>query len=156
MKNQFQTPCAYTEVLVYFLFLFCNKTLFWGTCACWRVLWCYNDVARRKTVRFLFFAPAVARCDIGVRFSVRPSVRPQFTSTLAFKSIQLTFSLKPLHPWILNFICSKIRLQGFRIVKFSVVENSRWPQLLKIAKLLKNAIFSKTARYIWLKFCMTY
>ena len=41
-------------------------------------------------------APALARCDIGIRFSVRPSFRPQFTSTLAFKSIQMTNSLKPL------------------------------------------------------------
>ena len=68
--------------------------------------------------------------------SISPSFRPQFTSTLAFKSIQMTYSLKPLDPWILNFICSMIRLQGFRIVKFSLVENSRWPQLVKIAKLL--------------------
>ena len=95
----------------------------------------------------VFVAPALARSDIGVRFSVRPSVspsvrpsfRPQFTSTLALKSIQMTYSLKPLHPWILNFICSMIRLQEFRIVKFSLVENSRWPPLLKIAKLLKSS-----------------
>ena len=32
-----------------------------------------------------------------------------------------------------------IRLQGFRIVKISLVENSRWPPLLKIAKLLKSS-----------------
>ena len=69
-----------------------------------------------------------------------PSFRPQFTSTLAFKFIQMTYSLKPLHPWIFNFICSMIRLQGFRIVKFSLVENSRWPPLLKIAKLIKLSI----------------
>ena len=31
-----------------------------------------------------------------------------------------------------------IRLQGFRKVKFSWVENSIWPLLLKIAKLLKS------------------
>ena len=42
---------------------------------------------------FSFVAPALARCDIGVRFSVRPSFRPQFTSTPVFKSIQMTFSL---------------------------------------------------------------
>ena len=29
-----------------------------------------------------------------------------------------------------------IRLQDFRIVKFSLVENARWPLLLKIAKLI--------------------
>ena len=49
-----------------------------------------------------FVAPALARCDIGVQFSVRQSVRPpfrpQFMSTLAFKTIQITYSLKPLHP----------------------------------------------------------
>ena len=45
-------------------------------------------------------APAVARCDIGIRFSVRPSFRPQFKLTLAFKSIQMTNSL-PLQQWIL-------------------------------------------------------
>ena len=27
-----------------------------------------------------------------------PSFRPQFKSALAFKSIQMTYSLKPLHP----------------------------------------------------------
>ena len=55
------------------------------------------------------------------------------------KSIQMNYSLKPLHPWILNFICSMIRLQGYRIIKLSVVENSRWPLLLKIAKLIKSS-----------------
>ena len=53
------------------------------------------------------------------RLSVSPSIRqsfcPQFMLTLAFKSIQMTYSLKPLHPWILNFIFSMIRRQGFRI-----------------------------------------
>ena len=57
------------------------------------------------------------------------------------KSIQMTFSLNPLHPLILNFICSMIRLQSFRIVKFSRVENSRWPLLLKVA-ILVNSPFS--------------
>ena len=49
----------------------------------------------RGYAQLIFVAPALARCDIGVRFSVRQSVRPsfrlssrpQFTSTLAFKSI---------------------------------------------------------------------
>ena len=59
------------------------------------------------------------------------------------KPIQMTYSLKPLHPWILNFICSMIRLQGFRIIKFSWVENSRWPPLLKIAKLIKSSFSSE-------------
>ena len=49
-----------------------------------------------------FVAPALATCDIGIRFSVRQSVRlsfrPQFTLTLAFKFIQMINSLKPLHP----------------------------------------------------------
>ena len=35
-------------------------------------------------------------------------------------------------------MCSIIRLQGFRKVKFSLVENSRWLSLLKIAKLIKS------------------
>ena len=93
-------------------------------------------------VLFVFVAPALARCDIDVRFfrqSIRPSFGPQFTSNLAFKSIQMMYSLKLLHPWILNYICSMIRLQGFRIVKISLVENSRWPPLLKIAKLIKSS-----------------
>ena len=47
---------------------------------------------KSQTIMGRFFvAPAIAKCDIGVRFSVRPSsrpsFRPQFTSTLAFKSI---------------------------------------------------------------------
>ena len=32
-----------------------------------------------------------------------------------------------------------IRLQGFRTINFSLVENSRWPPLLKIAELLKSS-----------------
>ena len=32
----------------------------------------------------------------------------------------------------------RIRLQDFRIIKFSLVENSRWPPLLKVAKLIKS------------------
>ena len=82
----------------------------------------------------------------------RPSFRPQLTSTLAFKSIQLTYSLKPLHPWNLNFICCIIRLQGFRIIKFGRVEIQRWPPLLKIAELLK-APFSAERLGI---FCWTF
>ena len=71
------------------------------------------------------------------RPSIRPSFRPQLTSTLAFKSIQMTYSLKPLHPWISNFICS------FSLIKFKRAENSRWPPLLKIAKLLKSPFSPK-------------
>ena len=81
---------------------------------------CFSKVRYRRPV----FRPSV-------RLSVHNLRRP-------IKSIQTTYSLKPLHPWILNFICSMIRLQSFRIVKFSRVENSRWPPLLKIAKLLKS------------------
>ena len=73
-----------------------------------------------------------------------------------FRRSRALDSLEPLHPLIFNFICCMIRHQGFRIVKFSRVENSRWPPLLKIAKTNKIVIFSRTARYIWLKFCMKY
>ena len=51
----------------------------------------------------------------------------------------MTYCLKPLYLFFLNFICSIIRLQCFRIVKFSRVENSGWPPLLKIAKLSKSS-----------------
>ena len=37
-----------------------------------------------KACFILLSHPALARCDIGVQFSVHPSFRPQFTSTLAF------------------------------------------------------------------------
>ena len=67
------------------------------------------------------------------------STLSKVTLTLAFKSIQKTYSHKSLHPWILNFICSMIRFQGFRIVKFRRVENSRCPPLLKISKLIKSS-----------------
>ena len=73
-----------------------------------------------------------------VCLSIHPSIRLQFTSTLAFKSIQMTYSLKPLHPCVSNFMYSMIRLQDIRIVKFSLFENSRLPQILKIAKLIKS------------------
>ena len=47
-----------------------------------------------------------------------------------FKSIQMTFSLKPLHPWFSNFTCRMTRLQGFRLIKFRLVGNKKWPLLL--------------------------
>ena len=104
------------------------------------------DVKQQHGSRFWWPWPHFCRtCFSKVRYRCpvfRPSVhlffRPQFTPALAFKSIQMTYSLKPLHPWILNFIRSMIRLQGFRIIKLSWVSNSRWPPLLKLAKLLKS------------------
>ena len=48
------------------------------------------------------------------------------------------YSLKPLHLWFSNFICSSMRLQGFRIIKFRLVENHNWPLLLKIGKPLNS------------------
>ena len=103
----------------------------------------YFKKSAARVNMFIFVAPALARCDIGVRFSVRPSTRSSvrlftFTSTLNFKSIQMTFSLKPLHPWFSNFTCCMTRLQGFWMTKFSLVQNPRWPLLLKIAKTLKS------------------
>ena len=55
-------------------------------------------------------------------------------STLAFKSIQMTYSLKPLHPWFSNFTCSMIRLQGFRMIKYRLVGN----QYDAVAKNIKS------------------
>ena len=66
------------------------------------------------------------------------STLAKFASTLASKSIQMTYSLKPLHPWFLNFTYSMTRLQGFRMIKFRLVGNQKWPLLLKIAKPLKS------------------
>ena len=51
----------------------------------------------------------------------------------------MTNSLKPLHPWISKFMCSMISLQGLRLEKFYLVENSRWPPILKTAKSIKSA-----------------
>ena len=61
------------------------------------------------------------------------STLAKFMSTLAFKSIQMAYSLKSLHPWFSNFTCSMTRLQGFRMIKFMLVGNQKWPLLLKIA-----------------------
>ena len=80
-------------------------------------------------------APAVARCEIGICLSsISLSFRSLFKLTLAFRSIQMIYSLKPLHPWISNFPCSMIRLQGLRMVKFRLVENPRWPLIQKNIK----------------------
>ena len=38
--------------------------------------------------------------------------------------------------------------------RFSLVKKSRWPPVLIIAKPIKIAVFSRMARYIWLKLCM--
>ena len=53
------------------------------------------------------------------------------------KFIQMIYSLKPLRPWFSNFPCIMTRLQGFRIIKFRLVWNQKWPRLLKIAEPLK-------------------
>ena len=44
--------------------------------------------------------------------------------------------------WCSNFTCSMTRLQGFRMIKFSLVENPSW---LNIAKPVKS-IFSSPGR----------
>ena len=88
------------------------------------------------------------------RPSIHMSVRSQLTSILAFKSIQITYSLKPLHPWFSNFTRGMIRLQAFRKRKFSLVENPRWPPVLKNSKTNEiNFVYRRTG-YFWLKFCM--
>ena len=43
----------------------------------------------------------------------------------AYKSIQMTYSLKTLQPWFSNFTCSMMRLEGFRMIKFSLVVNQK-------------------------------
>ena len=67
----------------------------WGGSS--RLNWIYHIW---KPAFIIFVAPALAGCDISVRFSVRqhvrPSIRPsvcsKFTSTLSFKSIQWIIS----------------------------------------------------------------
>ena len=54
------------------------------------------------------------------RPSAHASVRLQFTSTIAFKSIQMTFS-ETTAPMVLKFH----KLRCFRMGKFSLVENAR-------------------------------
>ena len=91
-------------------------------------------------INLTFVTPALAKCDIGVRFSIWPSVCPSvFPSTIYVYPSIMTYSLKPLYLWISNFICSMIRVQDLWIVKFSLVENLRWLPILKIAKLIKLA-----------------
>ena len=70
--------------------------------------------------------------------SVILSIQSQFMSALEFKSVKMTYSLKSMHPWFSNFTCIIIKLQGFRIRKFSLLENPKWPQILKIAKSLRS------------------
>ena len=54
----------------------------------------------------------------------------------AFKSIQITY--KTTAHVVLKFHMQQTRLQGFRMIKFRVVGNQRWPLLLKLAKPLKS------------------
>ena len=91
------------------------------------------DIKTKKFVIELGLSKRLKICVNPNKIQVNPGI------SVHSKSIQMTYSLKPLHPGIFNFICSMIRLQGFRIVKFSLVENSRWPLLLKIAKLIKSS-----------------
>ena len=66
----------------------------------------------------------------------------------------MTYSLKPLYPWVSNFTCSITRLQGFRRMKFSVCENRNLPLLLKVAKPLKSTFPPESLDIYWLKFCV--
>ena len=77
---------------------------------------------------------------VGYRRPVfRPSVPQsvsQFTIYVDPSSLVhcMTYSLKPLHPWFSNFTYYMTGLKGFRMIKFSLVENPRWPPILKIDK----------------------
>ena len=64
-------------------------------------------------------------------------------STQAFKSIQMTYSLKQPHRWFSNHICSMMMLQGFKLIKISPVENPKWPLMLKMAELVKSTFSPK-------------
>ena len=50
----------------------------------------------------------------------------------------LPWEMKAFHPWVSNFTCGMIRLQSFKMRKFSLVENPRCPPVLNIAKPLKS------------------
>ena len=77
----------------------------------------------------------------------------KFTSTLAFKSIQMTYS-ETTAPMVLKFHLQHGKAAGLQNDKFNLVGNQKWPLLLKIAKPLKSIFFSRTTWYIWLKFCI--
>ena len=57
---------------------------------------------------------------------------------LAFKSIQMTYSLKPLHHMVLKFHMQHDKAAGLQNNKIQVGRESIWPLLLKIAKPLKS------------------
>ena len=71
---------------------------------------------------------------------MRPSFCSQFLLTLAFKSIQITYSHKPLHPW------SQISMQnnqtaGLQTGKIQPGQESKMATNTKISKTKKNQFF---------------
>ena len=73
------------------------------------------------------------------RILVYNCVIPPLTQTyIGIKSHSDDLFSKTLHPWSPNFTCSMTRLQGFKKIKFSLVENRKWPLSLKIGKPLKS------------------
>ena len=100
-----------------------------------------------KKCKFLIFISYTERCylsRISARFSVRlPGRSSVRTSVHNLHRPWLSVHLNDLFAEttasrISNFTCSMIRLQGFGPVKVSLVENPRWPPILKIAKPLKS------------------
>ena len=74
-------PVMNIDIVSYGLWFYHNRLVFvLVPCFCRT---CFSKVRYRRPV----FRPCVG-----------PSFRPQFTSTIAFKSIQMTYCLKPLHP----------------------------------------------------------
>ena len=63
--------------------------------------------------------------------------------TMAFKSIQMTYSLKPLHPWFSKFHMQHDEAAGLQNDEISLVEHQTWSLLLKIAKPLNSAFSSE-------------
>ena len=62
----------------------------------------------------------------------------KYVVTIVLSSVdEITFSLTPLRVRFENFTCSAIRQQGFRMIKSSLVENLKWPLVLKLANLIK-------------------
>ena len=94
-------------------------------------------------------------CEIDVRFSVRPSFHSQFTSNLAFKSIYDFFS-ETTASVNLKFHMQHDQTPRLQNSKILSGREFKMAAITKNSKTNEMVIFSRTARYNWLKFCMKY
>ena len=78
-------------------------------------------------------------------FSQLTSTLKKFTSILAVKSIQMTYSLKALHPWFSVFTCSNDETLGHQN---DIIQHGREYKISAVTKTSETSFFKdKMTKY---------